>query len=196
MKAGWLYKLEVSDWAQNLLFYQDGRFASDKLWCFFTLNYIYRRRNYNQSQWFVKEFTGNNLPSLEQLHNMIQDGDLSFIDKLMYFGKIIPGTASYWRSKKAELYSWINHHVEMGRGAPSIFLTLSCAEYFWPDIKRLLEDFLRETTKRKVDLNNNFRLLNQVLNDFSLIVFFTKELNCSLNTLGRRFLEFYTFGLV
>jgi hypothetical protein len=81
------------------------------------------------------QFTGNNLPSLEQIHNMIQDGDLSFIDKLMYFGKIIPGTASYWRSKKAELYSWINHHVEVGRGAPSIILTLSCGEYFWPDIK-------------------------------------------------------------
>jgi hypothetical protein len=163
---------------------------------FFYFELHLQKKELQSKSMVVKEFTGNNLPSLEQLHNMIQDGNLSFIDKLMYFGKIIPGTVSYWRSKKAELYSWINHHVEMGRGAPSIFLTLSCADYFWPDIKRLLEDFLRETTKRKVDLNNNFRLLNQVLNDFSLIVFFTKELNCSLNTLGRRFLEFYTFGLV
>jgi hypothetical protein len=115
------YELEITDWAQNLLYYQDGRFAKDKLWSFFTLNYIYRRRNYSQSQWFVKDFVGNNIPSLESLQQMISDGDVSFIDKLMYFGKIIPGTAAYWRHKKAELYSWINHHVEHGRGAPSIF---------------------------------------------------------------------------
>lgn len=135
IKESRLYELEISDWAENLLYYQDGRFAKDKLWCFFTLNYIYRRRNFNQSQWFVKDFSGNNTPCLETLHKMIDDGDVSFIEKLMYFGKIIPGTAAYWRHKKAELYSWINHHVEQGRGAPSIFLTLSCAEYLWPDIR-------------------------------------------------------------
>jgi hypothetical protein len=129
IKDSRLYELELSDWAENLLYYQDGRFAKDKLWCFFTLNYIYRRQNFNQSQWFVKDFTVNNTPSLETLHKMIDDGDMSFIEKLMYFGKIIPGTAAYWRHKKSELYSWINHHVEQGQGAPSIFLTLSCTEY-------------------------------------------------------------------
>ena len=88
IKDSRLYELELADWAENLLYYQDGRFAKDKLWFFFTLNYIYRRRNYNQSQWFVKDFTGNNTPSLETLHKMIDDGDVSFIEKLMYFGKI------------------------------------------------------------------------------------------------------------
>jgi hypothetical protein len=43
------------------------------------------------------------------------------INKLIYFGKIMPGAVAYWRSKKAEEYSWINHHVEQGRGAPSVF---------------------------------------------------------------------------
>jgi hypothetical protein len=95
---------------------------------------IHRRRNYNRSQWFVKDFTGNNIPSLETLQKLINDGDVSFLEKLMYFGKIIPRTVTYWRHKKAELYSWINHHVEQGLRAPSIFMTLSCAEYFWPDI--------------------------------------------------------------
>jgi len=98
----------------------------------------------------------NYLLSLEELQKMIYDGNLSFIDKLMYFGKIIPGSASHWRSKKAELYSWINHHVEKGRGAPSIFLTLSCAEYLWPDIRRILQHFIEATTRRKIDLNNDF----------------------------------------
>jgi hypothetical protein len=33
------YELDMSKWAQNLLYYQDGRFVKNKLWCFFTLNY-------------------------------------------------------------------------------------------------------------------------------------------------------------
>jgi len=48
----------------------------------------------------VKDFTGNNIPSLETLQKLINDGDVSFLEKLMYFGKIIPGTASYWHHKK------------------------------------------------------------------------------------------------
>jgi len=182
------YELEITDWAQNLLYYQDGRFAKDKLWSFFTLNYIYRRRNYSQSQWFVKDFMGNNIPSLESLQQMISDGDVSFIDKLMYFGKIIPGTAAYWRHKKAELYSWINHHVEHGRGALSIFLTLSCGEFFWPDLRRLLQEFVFQTSRKKVDLEKDFRLLNQLLNDFSLIVqdYFHKRVEAFLEHICKK----------
>ena len=91
--------------------------------------------------------------------------------------KTIPGTASYWHHKKAELYSWINHHVEQGRGAPSIFMTLSCAEYFWPDIWRLLQECLFQTTRKKTDLNKDYRSLNQALNDFAIIVqvFFSQK---------------------
>jgi hypothetical protein len=37
----------------------------------------------------VKDFTGNNIPSLETLQKLINDGDVSFLDKLMYFGKIV-----------------------------------------------------------------------------------------------------------
>ncbi len=131
---------------------------------------------------------GNNIPSLESLQQMISDGDVSFIDKLMYFGKIIPGTAAYWRHKKAELYSWINHHVEHGRGAPSIFLTLSCAEFFWPDLRRLLQEFVFQTSRKKVDLEKDFRLLNQLLNDFSLIVqdYFHKRVEAFLEHICKK----------
>jgi hypothetical protein len=34
-------KLNPGEWAKNLLYYEDARFAKDKLWCFFTLNYVY-----------------------------------------------------------------------------------------------------------------------------------------------------------
>jgi hypothetical protein len=106
----------------------------------------------------------------------------------MYFGKIIPGTASYWRHKKAELYSWINHHVEHGRGAPSIFMTLSCGECFWPDIQRLLQEFLFQTTRKKTDLSKDYRSLNQALNDFAIIVqdFFHKRSQEFLDIIAKK----------
>jgi hypothetical protein len=77
------YDIDIADWAQNLLFSEDGQFAKDNLWCFFVLNYIQRHRNTSQSQWFVSDFVGDPPPTLEALQN----GDQSFIDKLMYFWK-------------------------------------------------------------------------------------------------------------
>jgi hypothetical protein len=47
-----LHPIYVSDWAQNLLYYEDGRFAKDNLWSFFVLNYIYRHRNQASSHFF------------------------------------------------------------------------------------------------------------------------------------------------
>ena len=52
-------KILPAEWAQNLLHYEDGRFATDKLWSFFTLNYIYRRRNQSQSQFFCNNMLGS-----------------------------------------------------------------------------------------------------------------------------------------
>ena len=34
--------------------------------------------------------------------------------------------------------NWITHHVARGYGVPTYFITLSCAENWWPDLKRLL----------------------------------------------------------
>ena len=68
-----------SDWAENLLHYQDGRFARDKLWCFFTLNYIYRHRNMSQSRFFEKDFLGQEPPTLEELKEQISKGNMGII---------------------------------------------------------------------------------------------------------------------
>jgi hypothetical protein len=37
------------------------------------------------------------------------------------------------------------HHLEVGHGPPTLFLTLSCAELWWPDLKRLLYDIVKGT---------------------------------------------------
>ncbi len=37
-------------------------------------------------------------------------------------------------------------------------MTLSCAEYFWPDLKRLLEHYIYITEGTKVDLDVNLSI--------------------------------------
>ena len=61
------YELHVHNWTKNLLYYEDGRFARDKLWCFFALNYQHRRRNQARGHWFVDKFLKDAPPTLEQL---------------------------------------------------------------------------------------------------------------------------------
>jgi hypothetical protein len=96
------------------------------------------------------------------------------------------GSNAYWRSKKAELYSWISHHFEKGRRPPKIFMTLSCAEYFWPDLKRLLEKYIHLTEGIQVDLDSNINKLHQALNDYTIIVqkFFQLRVDKFLKTIG------------
>ena len=39
------HKGDMTEWGKMLLYYEDGRFAKDKIFCFFAMNYITRRRN-------------------------------------------------------------------------------------------------------------------------------------------------------
>jgi hypothetical protein len=131
-----------TEWAKRLLQYEDGRFAKDKMWSFFVLNFTTRRRNQTSGRFFVDGFHKNSPESVEELQERISGGDTSFINHLTYYSQKVRGGSGFWRSKRAELYSWINYHVKHGHGMPNFFITLSCAEYFWPDIIRLLNERL------------------------------------------------------
>jgi hypothetical protein len=72
--------------------------------------------------------------SLEEIVDELQQGNMSWINKISYFGENAKeGSPTFWRAT-----SWIHHHINIGNGPPStFFITLSCAEYWWPDIERL-----------------------------------------------------------
>ncbi|MGH3055980.1 MAG: hypothetical protein ACRDL7_13480, partial [Gaiellaceae bacterium] len=133
--------LTIQEWASNLIAYVDGRFQIDETWVFVTLNMMYRRKNVGQSQFFTTTSTLNiSMPStLPELKDTIRavDGD-KFIKSLIYYSKTIRGTSSYWRSVKDKMHAWINFHITRGNGPPTIFMTLSCAEFFWPDLMKIL----------------------------------------------------------
>jgi hypothetical protein len=134
--------ISATDWASRMLQYEDGRFARDKMWCFYALNFTTRRRNQTSGRFFVDGFHKGAPESVEELQRRLKEGDTSFVDKITYYSQRVKGSAGYWRAKRAELYSWINYHVKSGHGMPNFFITLSCAEYFWPDILWLVNQRL------------------------------------------------------
>jgi hypothetical protein len=54
------------------------------------------------------------------------------------FSRNIKGSNNFLRSRTEDLLHWITPHVARGHGPPTFFITLSCAENWWIDLKGLL----------------------------------------------------------
>ena len=176
--------IDASEWARMLLFYEDGRFAKDKMWCFYTLNYIQRRRNQSRGGFFVNNFSNEKEKSIEEIVEEIKKGKSSWIEKITYFSSNIKGSSGYWRQRRNEVYSWISHHVNQNHGAPNFFITLSCAEYWWPDIKRLIQDRFNVAGFPAPDLEKCSNV--QIINEYTLIVqeYFQQRVKIWFETVG------------
>ena len=176
----------LGDWGSLMLFYEDARFAQDKIFCFFALNYVIRHRNSTSGGFFINNFQKNCPETLEDLKKSIEDGDTSFINSLSYYNKRVKGSNSYWAQKKAEVYSWINHHVEVGNGVPTFFITLSCAEHYWSDIAVLLKDRLDQAGIDSSACEVGNPGFSQIVNDYTVVVqeYFQERVEQWLNSVG------------
>lgn len=132
--------MPVADWARHLLKYKDGRFLRCKFFTFYAFNLIQRHNNNTQGNYFFNSdhFHGKEPPTVEDVQDDLRKGDTTYISKLQYFTQGIKGSDAFWRSKTKEIENWILHHVSEGRGPPTFFITLSCAENWWPDLKRIM----------------------------------------------------------
>jgi hypothetical protein len=167
-----------------MLLYKDGRFAKDPMWSFFALNYSSRRKNQQSGGYFVNGFFKDGPQTLEDLQQNISSGDTNWIDRISYFSKTVKGSPGYWRAKRKEVFSWINYHLEKGHGPPSFFITLSCAEYHWQDIKRLIKERLVKADIEHDDFENNFV---KYVNEYSIVVqeYFQARVQIWLDTIGK-----------
>lgn len=132
--------------------------------------------------------------TLVQLQAEIADGNTQWLERLCYSSQQVAGSPGYLRAKRAEVYTWINHHIEAGHGPPTFFITLSCAEYMWPDIKRLLVD---RFTIAGLDLSILDKSFVQAVNDYTLIVqeYFQERVKIWLDTIGTKIFHIKHFWL-
>ena len=127
------------DWTLHLMKYKDGRFQNDQLFTLYAFNVNQRHSNNSKGNHFFYDdfWLGKTQPSVEELKEQIRSGDYTYISKLRYFAQTIRGCDGYWRKKTSELMSWIDFHVSRGHGPPTHFVTLTCAENWWPDLCRI-----------------------------------------------------------
>ena len=124
------------------------RFASHPRFSYWAFNMLYRRRLLSQGNVFIKQNPEEALLSHEQILTSLTQGSYSpLMNKLMHYAKNVTGTNSYWNKTKNELKAIIAQ-----KGAPTIFWTLSCAEFHWPEFHSLFDD--SNTQLREHVLNN------------------------------------------
>ena len=177
----------MQNWAKHLIGYKDGRFATDKLFGFFALNHITRMRNANSGQWFIDQFYKNCPDTLSELQESIERGDRTFVNSLSYHNKCIKGSTPSWFKMKQELYSWINHHVEAGNGPPTMFITLSCAEFMWSDLLRVIKLRIEAAGEDSSNVYVGSPKLAAIINDHSATVqeYFQVRVKAWLETVGK-----------
>jgi hypothetical protein len=166
---------------------EDGRFAKDKMLGFCFLNHATQKKNQTSGGCFVDGFFKEGPKNLEDLKAKMHGGDTSWTDRTCCCSKLVQGSAGHWRSKRAELRSWTQHHVEAGHGPPTFFMTFSCAEHKWEDIKRPVVDCFECAGLPKPD-SENIRFVCLV-NDHTLIVqeCFQQRIQLWLDTVGKKF---------
>jgi hypothetical protein len=178
-------KLAVGDWAKNLVLHEDGRFAKDKMFGFYVLNYATWKKNQTSGGYFVDGFFKEGPKNLEDLKAKTHGGDTSWTDRMCCCSKLVQGSAGCWRSKRAELHSWMQHHVEAGHGPPTFFMTFSCAEHKWEDIKRLVVDRFECAGLPKPDPENISFV--RLVNNHTLVVqeHFQQRIQLWLDAVGK-----------
>ena len=178
---------EVAKWGRRLMRFKDARFITDKVFCFYLWNFIMRRRNQAQGNFYVNKLSTSGNLTLDELKEKLLQGNNTFLNEISYYSKKVKGSDGYWRSKRYELLQWVTHHIEMGNGAPSYFGTLSCAEYWWPDIIRLVEEriYIATGVVRKFEAGSSG--IVQVMNDYSAVVqeYFQLRVAIWFETIGK-----------
>ena len=182
----------IQTWAEHLIRYHDGRFLNDQLFTLYVYNVRQRHMNNSSGNFFYsnKHFLGakdRQPPTVEDLQHQITNGDFSYINKLRYYAKGIRGCDSFWRAKTEELENWIDYHISQGHGPPTLFMTFSCAENWWPDLRRLMIELEKEAgNQQQVTLleQNNRTAMAKSAKRFTLYVsdFFMKRSKLFLNT--------------
>ncbi|CAC5402976.1 unnamed protein product [Mytilus coruscus] len=101
----------MCDWAEHLLWYDDGRFAHHPYFKFVVHNMIMRKRAIENSNFVVHQKLGEQHLSISELREKIQNGDNSLAKQILYFGASLRGTSQYWAQRAKELRALIQYQI-------------------------------------------------------------------------------------
>ena len=109
------------------------RFASHPRFAYWAYNILYRRI-LGRGNFFLKQNPSEANLTIDDLKEMLQTHTYdTLVSKLMHYAKNISGTNAYWNRAKDDLKAIITQV-----GPPTIFWTLSCADFHWPEFHKRL----------------------------------------------------------
>ena len=109
------------------------RFASHPRFGYWAYDMLYRRRILGQGNFFLKQNPSEANLTLDDLKQVLQSNSYdSFMSKLMHYAKNVTGINAYWNKARDNLKAIIQQ-----KKAPTIFWTLSCADFHWPEFHQL-----------------------------------------------------------
>ncbi|KAK3923180.1 ATP-dependent DNA helicase [Frankliniella fusca] len=125
-------KVQMHEYFKHLLSYEDGRFGKHPTFRFFAFNMWLRHTAIKTGKVFVDKDSNLKEMNVEELKAHL-DSNASARKKIMFMGSNLKGSKSYWKSRCGELRDMVEQI-----GLPTIFLTMSAADLYWPDLYRIL----------------------------------------------------------
>ncbi len=120
---------------------------------------------------------------------------------LINFSRNIKGSDNFWRSRTKDLQHWITYHVARGHGPLTFFITLSCAENWWIDLKRLLaqlEDTAQNCSRAEAIRDGSMIAMSNASRRHPLFVneFFMRRAKSFMSTVKKPHLTLNNAGAV
>ena len=187
-------------WASKLLNYFDGRFMKDKTFLFYALDMIHRHDANKAGSFFMNTYLNENIPNLDDLKEKLRQNNTNFINRIVNYASKIPGSDPFWRFKRDEINAWIEYHISRGHGAPTLFMTLSCAEYWWPDLALKVSQIIRlydEDLAQQILDPTNVKARCRAMVDYTSIVqyYFQQRVNTWMETVGKKIFKIEHYWL-
>lgn len=148
-------KVTRDEYFKYLIEYHDGRFARDPRFRFFALNTLMRHRAIQDCNLYARKSKIDKM-DIETLKKLIND-DQSLLNHIMVYTSNLRSTKPYWNQRCSELLSMVEQ-----LGKPTIFFTLSAADYHWKSLFQLLtpdSDLSEISEKRRAQLMHDNPIL-------------------------------------
>ena len=140
-------KVTIKDYIKHVILYHDGRFSKDERFRYFIMNTEMRWTSLNTGSIFVRKNEPFTKMTLLQLKEYLKDNPKA-IREIMHYSSRIRSTRPYWNSRCSELLDMVTK-----LDAPTLFFTLSSADFHWPEPYKLLNyDPQKLTPKEKAKI--------------------------------------------
>jgi hypothetical protein len=164
-------EIGLQDYIRHLLLYKDGRFAQHSRFRYVGFNMLMRHQINSKSGFFVKKLRPEQGDlTLDDLKMAFQEDTAeaeAIINRITRFSSSLRGTRPFWYGALKQLQSTVRQ-----LGCPSLFITLSAADYHWDSLMRLMPGGIYERFRLADSRDARVRVARDAVKDNPLIVDF------------------------